>query len=75
MEAMKIRNLYNLEETIAAPLLEQYEYPWEVLPHIKEFIKALGRITDNCAFSDDCAASDKRAMSDFRFLIHDTGTV
>ena len=26
MEAMKIRNLYNLEETIAAPLLEQYEY-------------------------------------------------
>ena len=39
MEAMKIRNLYNLEETIAAPLLEQYEYPWEVLPHIKEFIK------------------------------------
>ncbi len=42
MEAMKIRNLYNLEETIAAPLLEQYEYPWEVLPHIKEFIKALG---------------------------------
>ena len=42
MEAMKIRNLYNLEETIAAPLLEQYEYPWEVLPYIKEFIKALG---------------------------------
>lgn len=39
---MKIRNLYNLEETIAAPLLEQYEYPWEVLPYIKEFIKALG---------------------------------
>ena len=36
MEAMKIRNLYNLEETIAAPLLEQYEYPWEVLPYIKE---------------------------------------
>ena len=32
---MKIRNLYNLEETIAAPLLEQYEYPWEVLPYIK----------------------------------------
>lgn len=42
MEAMKIRNLYNLEETIAAPLLEQYEYPWKVLPYIKEFIKALG---------------------------------
>ena len=42
MEAMKIRNLYNLEETIAAPLLKQYEYPWEVLPYIKEFIKALG---------------------------------
>lgn len=42
MEAIKIRNLYNLEETIAAPLLEKAEYPWEVLPKISAFIVELG---------------------------------
>lgn len=53
MEAMKIRNLYNLEETIAAPLLEQYEYPWEVLPYIKEFIKALGNVLPEDRFEKE----------------------
>lgn len=42
MEAMKIKNLYNLEETIAAPLLEKAEYPWEILGKIKDFIVELG---------------------------------
>lgn len=37
-----IQNLYNVAETIAAPLLEQYEYPWEVLPYIHDFIIELG---------------------------------
>lgn len=31
-----------LDETLAKPLLEQYEYPWEVLPCIHEFILQLG---------------------------------
>lgn len=39
---MKITELYSLENTMAKPLLEEYEYPWEVLPHIGEFIKELG---------------------------------
>lgn len=42
MEQCKIKNLYNLEETIAKDLLEQYEYPWEVLPNIKDYIIKLG---------------------------------
>jgi len=42
MEAIKIKDLYTLEETIAKNLLERFEYPWEVLPHIKEFILELG---------------------------------
>lgn len=42
MEECKIKNLYNLDETIAKELLEKYEYPWEVLPHIEEFIIKLG---------------------------------
>lgn len=42
MEACKISNLYSLEETIAAEIFEGAEYPWEVLPKIKEFIVKLG---------------------------------
>ena len=42
MEECKIKNLYNLDETIARDLLEQYTYPWEVLPHISEYILELG---------------------------------
>lgn len=42
MEAMKVKNLYNLEETIAAPLFDGEEYPWELLGKIKDFIVQLG---------------------------------
>ena len=42
METCKIKNLYNLEETMAADLFEGAEYPWEVLPKIGAFIKELG---------------------------------
>ena len=42
MENCKIVNLYNLDETIAKDLLTQYLYPWEVLPHISEYILELG---------------------------------
>lgn len=42
MEECKIRNLFSLENTIAAPLLKKYTYPWEVLPDISKFIIELG---------------------------------
>lgn len=42
MEEMKIKNLYNLNETIAVDLFEGLTYPWEVLPKISAFIKELG---------------------------------
>ena len=38
----RISDLYNLENTIAAPLLARFEYPWEVLPHISAFILEVG---------------------------------
>ncbi len=44
MEKLKIKNLYDLEHTLAAPLLSAYTYPWEVLPHIKEFLLELSRL-------------------------------
>ena len=46
MEECKIRNLYNLEETIAKSLLEGLEYPWEALPKISEFILETGSNLD-----------------------------
>ena len=42
MDNIRIKDLYSLEETIAAPLLETVEYPWEALPKISAFIKELG---------------------------------
>ena len=42
MEECKIKNLYNLDETIASKIFEDATYPWEVLPKIEEFIKELG---------------------------------
>ena len=41
-EALKIKNLYNMDETIAKDLFEGLEYPWEALPKIGDFIKMLG---------------------------------
>ena len=43
MEECKIINLYSIDETIAKELLLKYTYPWEVLPHIEEFILKLGK--------------------------------
>ena len=42
MKEFKIKNLYNLDETIASKIFEGATYPWEVLPKIEEFIKELG---------------------------------
>ena len=35
------KNLFDLEHTIAREYLENYEYPWEALPDIKNFIREL----------------------------------
>ena len=35
------KNLFDLNHTIAKEYLEQYEYPWDALPEIKNFIKEL----------------------------------
>ncbi len=43
METCKIKNLYNLDETIARDLFEKAEYPWELLPEISAFILTLGK--------------------------------
>ena len=42
MENITIYDLFDLKETIAAELFAGAEYPWEVLPKIKDFIIELG---------------------------------
>lgn len=43
MEQLQIQNLYDLEETIAAPLFDGAVYPWELLPKIGAYIVELGK--------------------------------
>lgn len=42
MENLMIKNMYDLNETIAADLFEGLDYPWQALPKIGDFIKKLG---------------------------------
>ena len=42
MKQLEIKELYNLNETIAAKLFDGAVYPWEVLPKISSFIMELG---------------------------------
>ena len=42
MEAAKIKNLYDLNETIASAIFADAVYPWEVLSKIKDYIAKLG---------------------------------
>lgn len=45
-EQMKIKDLYDLNHTLAAEFLSQYEYPWEALLGISEFLVHLGNRLD-----------------------------
>ncbi len=47
---MESEDLFNLEETIAKELLQNYIYPWEVLPRIHNFILQLGANLDKDRF-------------------------
>ena len=47
MKECKITNLYDLSNTIAKDLFDGCEYPWEVLPKIKDFIIKLGESLDS----------------------------
>lgn len=42
IESYTVKNMYDLNETIAADIFEGCKYPWDVLPKIKDFIAELG---------------------------------
>ena len=52
MENLLIKNMYDLNETIAADLFEGLDYPWQALPKIGDFIKlfkkAYGKVLFSC---------------------------
>lgn len=41
-EKLKNKNLFNFDETIARDIFDGVDYPWEILPLIKDFILVLG---------------------------------
>ena len=46
VKQVTIKELYDLTETAAKPLLESVTYPWEALPKIKDFLIELGNSLD-----------------------------
>ena len=46
MEALTVKELYTLDQTIAKDIFEGVTYPWEVLPKISAFIVELGNTLD-----------------------------
>ena len=46
MDAIKVRDLYDLNHTRAVQMLEGCEYPWEALSRIKETVLAIGMALD-----------------------------
>ena len=46
MEECRIKNLYDLDETIAKDYMETAEYPWELLDGLSDYIKKLGASLD-----------------------------
>lgn len=49
-DPFKITALFAPGGTVAEPLLAQYDYPWEVLPHIRAFLTALGETLPPSAY-------------------------
>lgn len=42
-ENLKNKNLFNFDETIAADIFTDIDFPWDALPKIKDFIIGLGK--------------------------------
>ncbi len=56
MKQCRIENLYDLNQTIAARLLEDVTYPWEALSRIGAFIKELGASLDSSRYEQRAEA-------------------
>lgn len=50
MESVRIRDLYDLTQSMAGEAMGKLEYPWEMLPKIKELIPAIGETLDPAVY-------------------------
>ena len=50
---MKTSELFEARHTLCKELIEKYEYPWEILAHIKEFILEIGKKLDTGCFVEE----------------------
>ncbi len=74
-ENCKISNLFNLDETIAKGIFENCEYPWEVLPKIKNYIIELGNSLDTDVYekiADDVWAAKSATIAPTAFIVPPT---
>ena len=49
---MKILDIFDLEKTLAKPYLSKFEFPWEALGGIKDFILTLGPTLDKSLYEE-----------------------
>ena len=54
MLTLKTKELYDLSHTLAMPLLEDCEYPWQALCGIGEFVLSLGRTLSADEYESPC---------------------
>ena len=50
---MKTSELFEARHTLCKELIEKYEYPWEILAHIKDFILEIGKKLDTGCFVEE----------------------
>ncbi|MCL2718686.1 MAG: UDP-N-acetylglucosamine pyrophosphorylase [Lachnospiraceae bacterium] len=63
MKQLMIPQLYNISETIASDYMKIFEYPWQLLPHIGEYTRKIGKALDPAIFDevDECVWIAKSA--------------
>ena len=70
---IEIKNLFDLEHTLAADYLQQFTYPWEALAGISDFIKELGKTLPVEEY--DHPAEDVWIAKDVKFYIRETNYI
>ena len=72
LEMFNAKNYFDYSKTLAAPLFDGIEYPWEVLPRLESFILALGpmlpadefeQVSDNVWISRSAVAAPTASIT------------
>lgn len=78
---LQVKNLFDLTQTLAAPWLEQIQYPWEILSNIKSLILELGaglpksdyeQIAENIWIAKNALVAPSAALNGPLIIGHET---